>query len=245
MGGDRGRWKQVCDQAEVELRAAKERLYNRSEEVPVIPLELGRFGEGLVHTPVFLGASLAPAELEPKPLEEALATYKLRPGAQAIGALLRLADVKLEAGCLFEHAYAQLELAERLHRHLLAKPCGPALWNQACILSEAVSMQLARMRTTSLADLQGKPAAFPDLHPFDACARVCAEERLDAALGLVKRALRAPPSLGAWPPPIEQLCEADNLDALRTFRGLDSLLTNTKRPPEGGRGRGKRKRQKQ
>lgn len=238
------RWEQICEQAEAELCAAEERLYHQCEEVPVIPLELGQFGApGVVRTPpVLVGDSLAPADLEEKPLAEALRRYGLRADVDAIGYLLELADKKLEVGCLFEHAYAQLELADRLHRQLLGTPCGPALWNQACCLSEAVSMQLARARTSALAGLKGQPVAFPRLQPSRLCARTSAEQRLDTALGLVKRALRAPPSLGPWPPPLEELREADNLDALRRFRGLDTLLMKRGPPERGGRGAKKRRR---
>lgn len=238
-GSDRSLWVQICDQAEVELQAGQDRLYHKSEEVPVIPLELGRYGRGLVRTPVVLGASFTPATFESKSLNDAMRSYNSGVDANGIGKLLRLADEKLQAGCLFDHAYAQSELAERLHRHLFSRPCGPALWSQACCLSEAVSMELTRARSTSLKDLSGS-AAWPHLEPYIPEAQACARARLDAGLALVKRALRAPATLADWPPPVEDLREADHLDALRRFRGLDALF-DERGPAELRGGRKKRR----
>jgi hypothetical protein len=217
-------WDQICEQAEEELKAGELRLYHTIEKSPIIPLELGDFGKGVVRSQPVLKTSLKPAAFKDEGLRDALRRYKLALGADSICDLLGLADEKLHAGCLFDHAYAQLELAERLHRQLFGRQCGPALWNQACCLSEAVSMELARIRSTSIESLQGSDASWPNLPPYVQDGKACAVARLDAALALVKKALRAPSTLGEWPPPLAQLLEADNLDALRTFRKLDALL---------------------
>jgi len=221
---DGARWAEICEQAEAEICAGEERLYFTSSEVPVIPLELGLFGSEVVRSPNVLASSLAPACFGLQSLEQRLDSYQLRLNNKAVAELLQLADQKLTAGYLFDHAYAHLELANDLHDHLVGQPCGPALWSQACCLSEAVSLQLARVRTTSLADLEGLAAVFPELRPFEPCARRCAEARLDAAVALLRRSLRAPQSLGDWPPPLRDMLEADNLDALRKFRNLEALL---------------------
>jgi len=62
----------------------------------------------------------------------------LNSGPLSQGMMLKLAQDKIDAGCLFEHAFAHLEIAERLHKQLTGKPCGPALWNQAPSLQSIV-----------------------------------------------------------------------------------------------------------
>ena len=110
---------------------------------------------------------------------------------------------------------------------------GPLLWNQAVTLCTAVAVQLRRARVITPAQLGAASASSVDgglvapklspNTPTDNLATLC-EQRLDQALNLLARAVRAPDMEGGgapfedeesggeaaeeWPPPVEDLRES-------------------------------------
>eukprot|EP01048_Picozoa_sp_COSAG05_P026803 COSAG05_NODE_7501_length_804_cov_1.008511_1_plen_205_part_10 len=77
---------------------------------------------------------------------------------EGVGELVEMATLKLLQSRQLDHAFVQFGLASQLHCWLTrtTQSPGPLLWNQACCLCTAVSVQLRRSRVVTPAELLGR-----------------------------------------------------------------------------------------
>ena len=161
-----------------------------------------------------------------------------------VGELMELATLKLLQSRQLDHAFGQFVLAAQLYASAHhGQVAGTMMWNQAVTLCTAVAVQLRRARVTAPAQLGAKTVADVDgglvaprlapISPRDNLAALC-DARLDAALALLKAAVKAPPLADGrgidgheveegneWPPTVDELRQSEFLAVLRTCRPSD------------------------